>query len=203
MSAYWPWWAGALALGTLTVAYWILLRRPLGVSGLVGRLVELGAEVAVARVSPNASEDDIASALAAATSATFGCSTAGPGSEPGPRTPTRGRPLGPRIDGVGAIAFLVALAAGGLLARLTGGVPAAGTGLGPEFERLFGGGASAGIVLVTGGALVGLGTALAEGCSTGHGLTGSARLQPGSLVSTASFLASAVAISLLVGWLAS
>jgi uncharacterized membrane protein YedE/YeeE len=98
--------------------------------------------------------------------------------------------------------FLAALAGGGWLSRHVAGAPPS-AGLGPEFERLFGAGWRAALVLAAGGGLVGLGTALADGCSTGHGLTGSARLQPGSLLSTASFMVSAVLVSLLAGWWAS
>jgi uncharacterized protein len=203
MISYWPWWAGALALGTLTVAYWVVLRRPLGVSGLVGRFVEIAGEIEVARAPVVASDDDVSSALDAATRETFGGPVPDPAATPVAPPARVGRPLGSRIDIFDAGAFLLALAAGGLLSRLVGGGPPAGAGLGPEFERLFGGGARAVLVLALGGGLVGLGTSLADGCSTGHGLTGSARLQPGSLLSTASFMSSAVAVSLLAGWLAS
>jgi uncharacterized membrane protein YedE/YeeE len=53
-------------------------------------------------------------------------------------------------------------------------------------------------VLAGGGMLVGFGTAMCGGCSAGHGLTGSARLFPGSLLSTAVFFGTAVAVSLLL-----
>jgi hypothetical protein len=53
-------------------------------------------------------------------------------------------------------------------------------------------------MLVLGGALVGFGTTLAGGCSSGHGLFGCARLQPGSLLATASFFGAAVGVSLVL-----
>ena len=203
MSWYWPWWAGALALGTLTVTYWIVLRRPLGVSGLVGRFVEIAGEVEAVRAPVAASDDEVSSALEAATRESFGCSVPDAAGAAASVPARSGRALGSRIDIFGAGAFLLALAAGGLLSRLVGGGQLSGAGLGPEFQRLFGEGPRAVLVLAVGGGLVGLGTSLADGCSTGHGLTGSARLQPGSLLSTASFMASAVAVSLVAGWLAS
>ncbi len=43
--------------------------------------------------------------------------------------------------------------------------------------------------LITGGLLVGFGTRLANGCTSGHGVCGLARLSPRSLVATASFMA--------------
>jgi len=43
--------------------------------------------------------------------------------------------------------------------------------------------------LVIGGLLVGFGTRLANGCTSGHGVCGLARLSPRSLVATAIFMA--------------
>lgn len=30
---YWPWWLGSFVLALVTVGFWYVLRRPLGVSG--------------------------------------------------------------------------------------------------------------------------------------------------------------------------
>ena len=46
-------------------------------------------------------------------------------------------------------------------------------------------------VLVTGGLLVGFGTRLGSGCTSGHGVCGLARLSPRSLVATVVFLVAA------------
>ena len=46
-------------------------------------------------------------------------------------------------------------------------------------------------VLILGGALVGLGTRLANGCTSGHGVCGNARLSRRSLVATLTFMATA------------
>ena len=48
-------------------------------------------------------------------------------------------------------------------------------------------------VLVIGGFLVGFGTRLAGGCTSGHGVCGLARLSPRSLAATATFVATAMA----------
>lgn len=45
------------------------------------------------------------------------------------------------------------------------------------------------ILLITGGLLVGFGTRLGSGCTSGHGVCGLARLSPRSLVATATFMA--------------
>jgi len=197
MSAYWPWWTGAIGLGVLPVAYWLVLRRPFGVSGLLGRLVTVREELAVARDNAAAprSEDALDELLAAATAEQFGRETAAQPSRSA--AVARGRPLGPRVGILDAFAFLAAMALGGLAARLYAG-PA--QGMGEAFARAFGGGAPALGVLLAGGILVGAGTTIADGCSTGHGLTGSSRLQPGSLVATACFMGAAMGVSMLIGW---
>lgn len=48
-------------------------------------------------------------------------------------------------------------------------------------------------LLVVGGLLVGFGTRLANGCTSGHGVCGVARLSRRSLVATATFMGSAIA----------
>ncbi|MBP3974189.1 YeeE/YedE family protein [Pseudoxanthomonas spadix] len=112
---------------------------------------------------------------------------------------------------------LIGLAAGGyliLLGRIAGisGLVAAATGLARNTARglavwfligLLGGSAiamrlrgmpdlqvtGAWPVLVIGGLLVGYGTRLGSGCTSGHGICGIARLSPRSLVATGVFMA--------------
>lgn len=52
-------------------------------------------------------------------------------------------------------------------------------------------------LLIAGGLLVGFGTRLGNGCTSGHGVCGIARLSPRSLAAAATFMASAV-ITVLV-----
>ena len=49
MTTFWPSWATALALAAITVGYWILLRRPLGVSGVLARFSRIREEREVDR----------------------------------------------------------------------------------------------------------------------------------------------------------
>jgi uncharacterized membrane protein YedE/YeeE len=46
-------------------------------------------------------------------------------------------------------------------------------------------------LLIIGGLLVGFGTRLGSGCTSGHGVCGLARLSPRSLAATATFMAAA------------
>lgn len=74
-----------------------------------------------------------------------------------------------------AIAFVIGLPLGALLTALV---------LGPVETRF-----SQGVVaLVVGGLLVGFGTQLGSGCTSGHGVCGMSRLSPRSLVATATFM---------------
>lgn len=77
------------------------------------------------------------------------------------------------------LAFVVGIALGGvLMARILGGfVPQLSIG---------------GIPLVMAGLLVGYGTRLGAGCTSGHGICGLARLSPRSLVAVLLFMASAM-----------
>jgi len=53
--------------------------------------------------------------------------------------------------------------------------------------------------LLLGGLCVGFGTRMAGGCTSGHGLCGVSRFQPGSLVATVAFFATGVAVSFALG----
>jgi uncharacterized protein len=54
------------------------------------------------------------------------------------------------------------------------------------------------VALISGGLLVGLGTRLANGCTSGHGVCGVARLSGRSLAATATFMAAGFATVFLV-----
>ncbi len=57
------------------------------------------------------------------------------------------------------------------------------------------------LVLVIGGLLVGFGTQLGNGCTSGHGVCGIARLSPRSIIATLVFMISAAITVYLVGHL--
>lgn len=79
------------------------------------------------------------------------------------------------------LAFILGLVAGPLLyAALAGGPPTITV-------------TSSTALLIAGGLLVGYGTRLGSGCTSGHGVCGLARLSPRSLVATGLFLAAAIA----------
>jgi hypothetical protein len=219
MSAYLPWWLTALALGSITVGYWLAVRRPLGVSGVLARFTRVGEELefdrGVAAVN-DADQASLETELLALTQEAFGTmggpptdaassttSDVQPGAgvmEPAAHATEAGRACAP-VPRLGAhLTFLVMLAVGGALAALLRGAWAPGTGLDAGFARHLASGPAGLAALAGGGVLVGFGTATCGGCSAGHGLTGSGRLMPGSLVSTAVFFAAAVTVALALGW---
>lgn len=197
-SGYWPWWAGGLFLALVAVGYLWATGKLLGVSGMFSRVVALPEEMEVERLERTALADQVAlfSALQAATLAEFG-ETEGVAA-PAPAS----APVAARTPWTAHLLFLVMLAAGGALARLLHGGLHAERDLGAAFAATFGTGWHALAALALGGVLVGAGTRMAGGCTSGHGLNGCARLQVGSLITTASFFGAAIAVTLLLTRLA-
>lgn len=78
-----------------------------------------------------------------------------------------------------ALAFALGLPAGALLVRLTVGIEARFPVSTP--------------LLVLAGVIVGFGTRLGSGCTSGHGVVGMSRLSPRSLAATATFMATGIA----------
>jgi uncharacterized membrane protein YedE/YeeE len=55
------------------------------------------------------------------------------------------------------------------------------------------------LVPLVGGLLIGFGTRMAGGCTSGHGLCGVSQFQPGSFVATIGFFGMGVVVSFLIG----
>ncbi|MGE5201722.1 MAG: YeeE/YedE family protein [Acidobacteriota bacterium] len=84
-------------------------------------------------------------------------------------------------DRLWRVAFIAGLVAAPLLYATVSGLSAATITSSPA-------------LLVSGGLLVGFGTRLGGGCTSGHGVCGIARLSKRSLVATAAFMVSAVIV---------
>jgi uncharacterized membrane protein YedE/YeeE len=96
--------------------------------------------------------------------------------------------------------FLFGIVGGGALFVLLAGGQAVGDGYG-WLTRAFGSELAVGAVLVGGGALIGYGSKLAGGCTSGHGISGNAFASPASVVSTTTFMATAIATAFVTDWL--
>ena len=93
-----------------------------------------------------------------------------------------------RLDGSARLPFIVGIVAGGLVAGLaTGRAPTASAG--PVGELMAMAPPIAAAWFVFGGLLIGFGTALAGGCTSGHGISGLAQLRKSSLLATCTFMA--------------
>ena len=86
-----------------------------------------------------------------------------------------------------AVAFIAGLPLGGFAVSMLSGPVAV------HFPQRIG-------VLIAGGVLVGFGTRLGSGCTSGHGVCGLSRLSPRSLVATGLFMASGFATVALLRW---
>ncbi len=203
MNSYWPWWLGSLALASITVGFWLLLRRPLGVSGSWARIVgwREARSVELAEAPFRENEAAMGDALLAATLAEFGeqatVMTLSGGSGRSAAQPVF-RQGAARAPWTAHLTFLAAMALGGFLASVFSGTFALRFDLGSAYTQLFGSGWHSWVILMLGGAMVGFGTQMAGGCSSGHGLSGCSRLVPASLMATAIFFGTAVAVSFLV-----
>lgn len=95
--------------------------------------------------------------------------------------------LTPRVRDIGwRVAFLLGLMIAPMLYHLLGGVL-------PPIEV-----SSPGLVIVPAGFLVGFGTRLGGGCTSGHGVCGLARLSRRSIAATAIFMGTAIMTSFVL-----
>jgi len=212
--SYWPFWVSGLALASVMVIHWLATGRMMAVSGRFSALVNrlrYGGEGT--QEEPMTSEDLVA-ALRAMTAETFGAAALEPAADaprevvevaetqrpPAPEVPERQAPriLGPQPPWLHVV-FLSALLLGGFLSALLSGQFSASWGLrGEGFSSTFESGAGSAAALLFGGILTGFGTRMAGGCTSGHGLCGVSRVQPGSLVATAGFFGAGIVLSLIL-----
>ncbi len=200
-----PWYMGGLALAGIALTHRIAVGKSLAVSGRFSALVDRVRHGAVE--TDSMSDGELVKALQAATAAEFG--TLSPEAVAAPEAaaeevaapqaateePTaRDAPL-PKD-----IAFLVGLFLGGLLFALAAQTFHAAfelrsTGLAALSHSLH---VPTPLLLLFGGILVGFGTRMAGGCTSGHGLCGVSRLQRGSFLTTAAFFGTGVVVSYLI-----
>jgi hypothetical protein len=207
--SYWPWWAGAVGLALVTVNYTLTTDRSFGVSSAWDRVLHWRAERRIERMEAEFTDDRaLVAALAAATAEEFGplpeapaphaapaygSAVEPPAKESAPITSRRSMPV------VAQAALLISIFVGGWVAAVTAGRFKLRSDMGEGFRQIVTADRPTMFaVLFVGGILVGFGTRLAGGCSSGHGLSGCGRLQPVSIVATAVFFGTAVLVSFLL-----
>ena len=192
----WPWWLGAIALAVVAVGFTGVLRRPFGVSGIFAKMLDPIRELQRDRTrAALADSARLRAALEAATAKHFGDAAAR--AEEPPAEPSGSRRVYDRYPA--HVVMIVSIGVGGFLGALASGTVGQSS-YGGDFARLFGSGAGSLALLVLGGALVGFGTQMGGGCTSGHGLTGCGRAQPGSMAATAIFFGTGIVVSLLLEW---
>jgi uncharacterized protein len=190
---HWPFWLGGIALAGVAITHWVLLQRMFAVSG---RLTALVNRVREGRTEPETdamTPEELALAMRELTAAEFGADAL--------ETPVVVEPPKPRtpISTSLHLVFFGSIVVGGFLSALLAGTFHPSFHLdGQTFSRLLPGPWGV-LALVGGGAMVGFGTRMAGGCTSGHGLCGTSRFQPGSLVATATFFGAAVLVSFALG----
>jgi uncharacterized protein len=194
---YWPGWLGGIALAVVMVLHWFGVGRMMAVSGRVTAIVDrlrFGREEQAEEECGEMTQEELLAAIRAETTTRFGAdaltaptSTDAVEEKRAPQ-PFLTHPL-----------LFVAMAAGGLLATMASGSPT--LMLRSEgFTTLVGNSrVLASVVLVVGGMLVGFGTRMAGGCTSGHGLCGVSRGQRGSLLATVAFFGAGVVTSFALG----
>jgi len=204
MLEYWPWWIGALGLAGVCFAYLLLVGRLLGVSGSWAKVVGWRENRMLEQVNQDFAENqnEMSDALMAETLAQFGeAAVEELKSESTPAV----TPAKVDIDNLESstpwtahLTFLLCLAIGAFATAYLTGSFELRYELSPVHSRIFGDAWEVWVALLFGGMMVGFGTQMAGGCSSGHGLSGCARLIPASLLSTLVFMVSAVFLSMLM-----
>jgi uncharacterized membrane protein YedE/YeeE len=185
---FWHFLWGGLVMGGIATAYPALTGRYLGVSGIYTSLFERRKHELVI-------DDELEAALLAATRAEFGADAV---PEALPTWRDHLARLHASMDAVRPL-FLVGLVIGAALAALLGDDLEPRASLGKSFDERYGDvGALPLLVLLVGGLCIGIGTRVGSGCTSGHGISGVARGEKGSLLTTVVFWSTAVLLSWLL-----
>ena len=203
--AYLPWWLGGALLGAVTIVHLAATGRLLSVSGLFARAMRWRDDEDSRHRELALESGELDDALLAATRARFGEDAAEMFEKSTDEENGGCRASATvRLPIAAGMTFLLALAAGGASSQLlAGGEAAAASGawLGSEFTRFATTDLAAFCSLLGGGLLLGFGAQMAGGCTSGHGLSGIARFQPGSMMATACIFAGGILASLALEWL--
>lgn len=204
---YWSWWVGALALGFFAVIFSLLTGKPLGVSGSwlsIARRKDDAILKASAKVLEEGDQDQIKDDLMAMTMAEFGESALteeNPQRREGEANSIEKKNTTVKQEyshwTVHAL-FLATMFLGSYIASITTSGFSLSTELSALHASIFENQGEAWIALLFGGMMVGFGTQMAGGCTSGHGLSGCAQLIPASLLSTVVFFSSATALTFLM-----
>lgn len=201
MFEYWPWWLGGLALAGLTILFRLSTNKSLGVSGSWYR---------VAYWRQQQKQDKAAKALTqnqgAATDALMAAALEEFGDEAVEEALDNSADKA-AIDKISSnhivatpwtvhLVFLLCTFGGAFLWAMYTGNFQIQFELSELHTQLSGQGWKMFFVLFVGGLFVGIGTQMAGGCSSGHGLSGCANFSLASVIATVFFFGTAVLVSM-------
>lgn len=202
---YWSWWIGALALGLFAVVFSLLTGKPLGVSGswlsIARRRDDKILKQSAATLAGN--QDDVHDELMALTMAEFGddvFNDDNPQRRAGEANADKNAPVLKQefTPWTVHLVFLATMFLGSYLATISLGDFTISVELSSLHAKIFENRGEAWLALLFGGMMVGFGTQMAGGCTSGHGLSGTAQLIPASMFSTFVFFGSATALTFLM-----
>ena len=206
---YWSWWIGGLALGLFAVVFSLLTGKPLGVSGSWLSIAKRKDD-AVLKASAEimaGDQDQVKDDLMAMTMAEFGEDVLTEDSDSNLQR-REGEANAEATNNATIkqdytpwtvhIIFLATMFLGSYIASITTGEFSLTTELSALHTKIFENTGEAWIALFFGGIMVGFGTQMAGGCTSGHGLSGTAQLIPASLLSTFVFFGSATVLTILM-----
>lgn len=197
---YWPWWTGAIALGLVTIIYGFLTGKPLGVSGSWMRIANWrdDRQLKESARQMDAMGSSLQDELMAMTLAEFGESAMGQTSDPSSKVQPPVTAKSDFTPWTVHLVFLVCTFIGSLLVAIYYGKFQLSFELSTVHTAIFGNSTEVWLSLLFGGMMVGFGTQMAGGCTSGHGLSGCSQFVPASLTSTFIFFGSAVVLSILM-----
>jgi uncharacterized protein len=203
MTEYWPWWMGALGLGGISILYLLLVGRLLGVSGSWAKVVNWKENQAIDKSKQELVQDKDAmgSAFMAETLAEFGEGAIDEFKgevDDANINQTVSASLDAPTPWTVHLVFLLSILVGSLLTAIYTGQFEFRLDLSNVHSQIFGTTWEVWVALLTGGMMVGFGTQMAGGCTSGHGLSGCARLIPVSILATVVFMVSAIFQSMLM-----
>ncbi len=201
MTDYLPWWLGAIGLSSVSILYFLLIGRLLGVSGSWAKVVFWREQQQLHEENKtlhSQSAETINSSLMAETLAEFGESALAEIDDLETPHLIKQPVIEKESRWTSHLTFLVSIFIGSLLVSIFTGHFQVRLNLSNIHSQIFGDLWEVWVALFFGGAMVGFGTQMAGGCTSGHGLSGSARMIPASLLSTVIFILSAILLSLLM-----
>ncbi len=204
MTEYWPWWLGALGLVAVSLAYLLLVGRLLGVSSSWAKVVAWRENRMLQKANEDFAQNQVEmnDAFMAETLAQFGEDAL---KEYQPQSTATNAKSSVNVQEFGSstpwtahLTFLVCVFIGAIVTAYFSGQFELRYELSPIHTRIFGEPWEVWLALLFGGMMVGFGTQMAGGCTSGHGLSGCARLIPASIVATIVFFISGIFLSMLM-----